>query len=52
VDDQDREYRAQLVAVQRKSEEAFDKTVVTLSGGALGVSFAFVTNFFPDTGPR
>jgi len=37
-----REYRTFLVAAEQKSQEDYDKTVITLSGGALGVSFAFV----------
>jgi len=41
----DDEYRRQLIALQQKAQESYDKTVLTLSGGALGVSFAFVTNF-------
>lgn len=36
------EYRKDLVAAEQKSQDAFDKAVLTLSGGALGVSFAFV----------
>jgi hypothetical protein len=41
----DQEYRRQLLALEEKAQAAFDKTVVTLSGGALGVSFAFVKDF-------
>lgn len=36
------EYRAWLVAAEQKSQEDFDKTVLTLSGGALGISFVFL----------
>jgi hypothetical protein len=36
------EYRTWLVAAEQKSQEDFDKTVLTLSGGALGISFAFL----------
>ncbi len=36
------EYRKWLVAAEQKSQEDFDKTVLTLSGGALGISFAFL----------
>ena len=36
------QYRAHLVAAEQKSQEDFDKTVVSLSGGALGVTFIFL----------
>jgi hypothetical protein len=39
------DYRSQLIALEQKAQESYDKTVLTLSGGALGVSFAFVSNF-------
>lgn len=35
-------YRDHLVLAGQKSQEDYDKTVVTLSGGALGVTFAFL----------
>ena len=35
-------YREWLVVAEQKSQENFDKTVLTLSGGALGISFAFL----------
>lgn len=35
-------YRDHLVIARQKSQEAYDKTVVALSGGALGVSLAFL----------
>jgi len=41
----DDRYRTQLTALEQKAQEGYDKTVLSLSGGALGVSFAFVTNF-------
>jgi hypothetical protein len=44
------EYRRQLLALEEKAQEVFDKTVVTLSGGALGISFAFIKDFL-GTGP-
>ena len=40
--DQLADYRKWLVAAEQKSQEDFDKTVLTLSGGALGVSFVFL----------
>jgi hypothetical protein len=45
VDEQLRDYRGQLTTLEQKTQEGYDKTVLSLSGGALGVSFAFVTNF-------
>ena len=37
-----KEYRKLLVTLDQKAQEDFDKAVISLSGGALGVSFAFV----------
>jgi hypothetical protein len=37
-----REYRRHLVLADQRAQADYDRTVVTLSGGALGVSFAFV----------
>jgi hypothetical protein len=45
MDEELRDYRKQLIALEQKAQEGYDKTVLSLSGGALGVSFAFVTNF-------
>ncbi len=42
------EYRQHLVLAEQKSQEAYDKTLLTLSGGALGISFAFVEKFLTD----
>jgi hypothetical protein len=42
MDKQLEEYRTHLVEARQKAFEDFDKTVLALSGGALGVSFAFV----------
>ena len=36
------EYRKWLVAAEQKSQEDFDKTILSLSGGALGISFVFL----------
>ena len=36
------EYRKHLVTAEHKSQEDFDKTVLSLSGGALGISFVFL----------
>ena len=41
-DEVDPAYRQWLVAAEQKAQEDFDKTVLALSGGALGISFVFV----------
>jgi hypothetical protein len=38
-------YRQHLVLAEQKAQDDYDKTVLSLSGGALGVSFAFVDKF-------
>lgn len=40
--EQVKDYRKHLVEARQKAQEDFDKTVLSLSGGALGISFAFV----------
>jgi hypothetical protein len=42
------EYRKHVMLAEQKAQEDFDKTVITLSGGALGVSFAFIGNVIRD----
>lgn len=42
------EYRQWLVAAEQKSQEEFDKTVLALSGGGLGLTFAFLENVIGD----
>ena len=42
------DYRKHLVAAEQKSQEDFDKTVLSLSGGALGVSFVFLKDVIGD----
>ncbi len=39
------EYRAQLLDYAKQSQTSYDSTLITLSGGALGISFAFVNQF-------
>lgn len=36
------DYRKWLIAAEQRSQEDFDKTVLSLSGGALGISFVFL----------
>lgn len=35
-------YRQSLIESEKKGQESFDKTVLSLSGGALGISFLFI----------
>lgn len=42
MDKQTEEYRNHLVESRQKAFEDFDKTVLALSGGALGISITFV----------
>lgn len=36
------QYREMLESLKQSSQDSYDKTVISLSGGALGISFAFV----------
>lgn len=45
MDESLREYRQHLVETLQKVSESYDKTVITLSGGALAISFTFVKDF-------
>jgi hypothetical protein len=42
MDESLKEYRSRLEILEQKAQEDFDKTVLSLSGGALGISFAFI----------
>lgn len=42
-----REYRTFLVKASQKESEAYDKAVMTLSGGALGISLTFIHSIVP-----
>jgi len=42
MEDQLKEYRKHLVLAEQKAQEDFDKAVLSLSGGALGISIAFM----------
>ncbi|RME59841.1 hypothetical protein D6779_03325 [Candidatus Parcubacteria bacterium] len=41
-------YRETLLATEQKAQEDFDKTILTLSGSALGVTFAFIKDIVGD----
>jgi hypothetical protein len=45
------EYRAQLITGEQKAQTDFDRTVIALSGGALGISFAFVEKIIGTNHP-
>jgi drug/metabolite transporter (DMT)-like permease len=45
MDESLEKYRAHLIAAEQKAQEDFDKTLISLSGGALGVSFVFLKDF-------
>jgi len=44
------EYRRHLIAADQKASESFDKTVLSMSSAALGISFAFI-NSVVGSGP-
>jgi len=49
MDEQLNEYRTYLRQAHQMAQENFDKTVLSLSGGALGISFAFIKDIVgPD----
>jgi hypothetical protein len=45
------EYRATLVAAEQKSQDDYDKTIVSLSGGALGISIVFLKDIIGESDP-
>ena len=42
MSDTDNEYRRLLQELENKAQDQYDKTVILLSTGALGISFAFL----------
>ena len=48
MDKELKKYRDQLVEIHQKVSENYDKTIITLSGGALGISFAFIKDIVGD----
>ncbi len=42
MDEYLQQYRTLLITGEQEAQEAYDKAVLSLSGGALGISFAFV----------
>ncbi len=45
------EYRNGLIAAEQKSQDDYDKTIVSLSGGALGISLVFIKDIVGSTEP-
>lgn len=45
---EDAAYRDSLVALEAQGQQEYDRTVIALSGGALGISFSFVSAFLRD----
>lgn len=45
------EYRNLLIGLEQKAQENFDRWVITLSGGALGVTFAFLNDILKTNPP-
>jgi hypothetical protein len=45
------EHRRHLLQLEQLSQTAFDKTMVSLAGGALAISFAFVKDFLRPQPP-
>ena len=41
-------YRDLLIKAEQQAQENYDKTVLSLSGGALGISFAFIKDVVGD----
>ncbi len=41
-------YRDTLLTAEQKAQENFDKTILALSGGALGITFAFIKDIVGD----
>jgi hypothetical protein len=42
-------YRDYLIEAERQTQRDYDKTVVALSGGALGLSFVFIRDVIGQT---
>ena len=52
VDEVKAQYRKDLSALEQKSQAEYDRMVVTLSRGAMGISFAFVGRVIGDSQPQ
>lgn len=45
---QERDYRNQLLEWEQKIGDSYDKTLITLSGGALGLTITFIKNIIEE----
>ena len=43
------EYRNQLVEAEKDAQSSYDKSLVSLSGGGIAISFAFAENFLKES---
>jgi hypothetical protein len=43
------EYRKSLTELEGQVQQEYDRTVIALSGGALGISFSFIKDYLGDT---
>lgn len=48
MNEDNRQHRADLLKLREQAEAAYDRTLMALSGGALGISFTFVKQFVGD----
>ncbi|HXF81418.1 MAG TPA: hypothetical protein VNN19_01500 [bacterium] len=46
------DYRQWLIKADYEASQAYDKTVLTLAAGALGISFAFIKDIVPSPKPE
>ena len=45
------EYRNGLIAAEQKSQDDYDKTIISLSGGALAISVVFIKDIMGNSEP-
>jgi len=50
MNDEQLKWFESVQALEQKSQEQYDRTVIYLSGGALGISFTFVEKFIGESG--
>ena len=43
-----KQYRSDLIEAEKQAQEDYDKTILTLSSGALGISIAFIKNIIGE----
>ena len=43
------DYRSMLLGLEQQMQSAYDKAIMTLSGGALGITFAFLKDVADET---